>query len=51
VLVLWNTIKSQSEIEHVYLHDAKKLRPDLNALPPVDFEELERWIRSHLGEG
>jgi chorismate mutase len=50
VLVHWNTSRSQSEIEHVYLHEAKKLRPDLANLPPVDFDELERWINAHLGE-
>ena len=50
-LVLWNTDKPQSEIEHVYVHEAKKLRPDLSALPPVDFEELEQWISANLGEG
>jgi chorismate mutase len=31
VLVHWNTELSQSEIKHVYLHDAVKLRPDLVA--------------------
>jgi chorismate mutase len=51
VLVLWNTSKSQSEIAHVYLHEAEKLRPDLSDLPPVDFEELEQWIAAHLCEG
>ena len=51
VLVLWNTTKTQSEIEHVYVHEAKKLRPDLNSLPPVDFDELEQWINANLGEG
>jgi len=50
-LVLWNTAKPQSEIEHVYVHEAKKLRPDLSALPPVDFDELEQWISANLGEG
>ena len=29
VLVNWNTEMPQSEITHVYLHDAVKLRPDL----------------------
>jgi chorismate mutase len=29
VLVHWNTEMPQSEITHVYLHDAVKLRPDL----------------------
>lgn len=31
VLVHWNTQISQSEIRHVYLRDAVKLRPDLVA--------------------
>ena len=31
VLVHWNTQLTQSEIKHVYLHDAVKLRPDLVA--------------------
>jgi len=48
VLLHWNTTKTQSEIEHVYLHDAVKLRPDLSQLPPVDFEELEQWIQSQM---
>lgn len=51
VLLHWNTDVPQSEIQHVYLHDAKKLRPDLSSLPPVDFEELEQWINAHLCEG
>ncbi|MCA9137788.1 MAG: chorismate mutase [Planctomycetales bacterium] len=48
VLLLWNTEKSQSEIQHFYLHEAVKLRPDLSQLPPVDFDELEQWIQSQL---
>ena len=31
VLVHWNTELPQSEIKHVYLHEAVKLRPDLVA--------------------
>ncbi|WP_182867827.1 chorismate mutase [Stieleria mannarensis] len=48
VLLHWNTEKSQKEIQHFYLHDAVKLRPDLSELPPVDFDELEQWIQSQL---
>ncbi|MEO1529216.1 MAG: chorismate mutase [Planctomycetota bacterium] len=48
VLLHWNTTKTQSEIEHVYLHEAVKLRPDLSKLPPVDFDELEEWIQAQL---
>jgi len=29
VLIHWNTDRAQSEIKHVYLREAKKLRPDL----------------------
>ncbi len=29
VLIHWNTEKDQDEIEHVYLEDAVRLRPDL----------------------
>ncbi|MCD0461660.1 chorismate mutase [Roseiconus lacunae] len=48
VLMHWNTSKPQSEIRHVYLHDAVKLRPDLSEVPPVDFDELELWIQSQI---
>ena len=51
ILLHWNTETPQSEIQHIYLHDAKKLRPDLSSLPPVDFEELEQWISAHMCEG
>ncbi len=48
VLLHWNTEKTQSEIHHVYIHDAVRLRPDLSKLPPVDWSELESWIDQHL---
>lgn len=48
VLINWNTSKSQREICHIYLKDATRLRPDLSVLPPVDMEELQQWIESHL---
>ncbi len=50
VMLHWNTDKTQSEIQHVYLHGAQKLRPDLSMIPPVDFDELEQWINDHLCE-
>jgi len=31
VLALWNTEKPQDAIRHVYLREAKKLRPDLDS--------------------
>lgn len=50
ILLHWNTSVSQIDVQHVYLHEAKSLRPDLCSLPPVDFDELERWIAANLGE-
>jgi chorismate mutase len=29
ILILWNTLRRQSEIQHVFLKDAASLRPDL----------------------
>ncbi len=48
VLIHWNTEKSQDEIQHVYIRDAKRLRPDLSKLPAVDWEELEDWINEQM---
>lgn len=50
ILLHWNTDKSQSEIHHVYIREATRLRPDIEVLPPVDMEELEAWIKQHLGD-
>ena len=48
VLVNWNTELAQSDVVHVYIREAKRLRPDLSKLPPVDFEELEAWIAEQM---
>ena len=48
VLVHWNTDKPASEIHHVYIREAVRLRPDLSRLPPVDWAELEGWIEREL---
>lgn len=48
VLLHWNTDRTASEIQHVYLHDAERLRPDLTKLPAVDFDELEEWINLQM---
>ncbi len=50
VLVHWNTDLPQDAIHHVYIRDAVKLRPDLCKLPPVNWEDLESWIREQMGE-
>ena len=48
ILLHWNTHRTQTEIHHVYIHDAIALRPDLSKLPPVDWEELEQWITMEM---
>ncbi len=48
ILVHWNTPNSQKEIQHVYIHKAVALRPDLSKLPPVDWNELEQWIGEQM---
>lgn len=50
VLVHWNTDRAQSEIQHVYVREAERLRPDLCKVPPVNWEELEAWIREQMEE-
>jgi chorismate mutase len=42
ILIHWNTTKRAEEIVHVYLHEARGLRPDRGSLPPVSQEEIER---------
>lgn len=52
VLVHWNTPRPQTDVQHVYIHDAVRLRPDLSKLPPVDWGELESWISEQMvGKG
>ena len=48
VLIHWNTTKRQNEIQHIYIRDAERLRPDLSKLQPVDWEELEEWISGQM---
>lgn len=40
VLLHWNTTRSPDEIIHVYLREAKKLRPDRGELPAILAEEM-----------
>lgn len=49
ILIHWNSDKPQSEVRHLYLRDAERLRPDLQKLPAVDWEELEAWIAEQMG--
>jgi len=51
ILLHWNTDKPADAIRHVYIRKAAALRPDLSEIPPVDWDELERWIAEHTDEG
>jgi len=48
ILINWNTDRGQTDITHVYVNAATKLRPDQSKLPPVDFDDLERWIAEQM---
>lgn len=50
ILIHWNTDKPASEIQHVYIKGATSLRPDLSKVPPIDWNELEKWIAEHLNQ-
>jgi len=45
VLVHWNTTCSAKEIIHVYLREAKSLRPDRKSLPEIPFEEIAAMVK------
>jgi chorismate mutase len=44
VLIHWNTVRSVTEIVHVYLREAKSLRPDRETLPEIEEEEIATMI-------
>ncbi len=49
ILLHWNTDKSQSEVRHAYLRDARSLRPDKSvALSEHELAELEQWINQQI---
>lgn len=48
ILIHWNTTRSAREISHVYLKDARALRPDRDHVPPVrplQVNAMEAMIR------
>lgn len=48
ILLHWNTAKSPSEIKHVYVKDATKLRPDIQSIPAANMDDLEEWIAEQM---
>lgn len=47
ILIHWNTAKTQKEVKNVYLHQAKKLRPDHEqpALRPKQIDPMEAMVK------
>lgn len=50
VLIHWNTEQTQDEIQHIYIKEAARLRPDLSEIPPADLEDLEQWIAEKMAQ-
>ena len=48
ILLHWNTERTQSEIQHVYLGKAHSLRPDKSITEEVDMAELQSWIEQQM---
>jgi chorismate mutase len=47
VMMHWNTTKSQKEIEHIYLGETVKLRPDKVHVPPISDEDIANYMLEH----
>jgi chorismate mutase len=48
IMLHWNTDKPADKIVHVYIKEAARLRPDRTKIAPIDWGELEDWIKDHL---
>ncbi|HEX9923777.1 MAG TPA: chorismate mutase [Anaerolineae bacterium] len=53
ILLHWNTTKGAKEIQHIYIKEAKNLRPDISALQklPELFSDLESQLQNGKDEG
>ncbi|MCO5184819.1 MAG: chorismate mutase [Anaerolineae bacterium] len=45
ILLHWNTTRTPQELHHVYLREAKSLRPDRATLPPIPVAEIEAAVK------
>ena len=51
ILLHWNTDKNPKQIQHVYLRQARALRPDKRVvLSEQDMEDLNGWIEEQLSK-
>ena len=44
VMMHWNTTKSQKEINHIYLGETVKLRPDKMHVPPIKDSDMTTYL-------
>ena len=44
VMMHWNTTKSQQEINHIYLGETVKLRPDKVHVPPINDQQVTSYL-------
>lgn len=44
ILLHWNTDKTPQEIHHIYLREAKHLRPDRTEWPPIPLEDIQAAV-------
>ena len=53
ILLHWITTKGAKEIQHIYIKEAKNLRPDISALQklPELFSDLESQLQNGKDEG
>lgn len=50
ILIHWNTTKSQTDIQHIYLGEAQSLRPDKTIVNSVDMVALQAWIDEQVAQ-
>ncbi|RJQ77932.1 MAG: chorismate mutase [Desulfobacteraceae bacterium] len=46
VMIHWNTTRSSKEVMHVYLRNARQLRPDRKSLPEIPLEEIAAAVQN-----
>lgn len=45
ILIHWNTTRTPQELHHVYLREARSLRPDRAMLPSIPVAEIEAAVK------
>ena len=49
IMLHWNTDKPQDEVQHIFMNEAKRLRPDiLSGISDKDMAIIREWIQQQL---